>query len=417
LGVLQSFSFTVPFEIDFGSGTSEKVGEIAKSRGWKRALITTDKGVISAGLLKGVETSLDKNGIEAKVFDEVQPNPTTEIAIKSTGLLKETRADFVIGIGGGSSMDTAKTSAMLFTNGGVPQDYEVKSINDLLQGKVRKHPLPVITIPTTAGTGSEVDFWSVITDTKRKFKMPLGQTPLYPGAPYLGATYALIDPELTLSLPPRQTASTGIDALFHAIETYVAKGSPPLVEVMAPYIMETIAQNLPIAYRDGKNIEAREKMLFASSLAGICENLANCGAMHSLGEALGGVYDNIPHGICLAIFAPHVMRFNSQAEPEKFAKIAIALGKETDIRTIRPEKAALLAADALVGLMDKIDIPHSLREVGVKEDDIDEIVDRASQTAYIPDNPRTITREDFLSITRSAYEGTGFEEAYSATQG
>jgi alcohol dehydrogenase class IV len=306
-------------------------------------------------------------------------------------------------------MDTAKTSAMLATNGGVPADYEVRSINDLLKGKVSKYPLPVITIPTTAGTGSEVDFWSVITDTKRKFKMPLGQTPLYPGAPYLGATYALIDPELTLSLPPRQTASTGIDALFHAIETYVAKGSPPLVEAMTPYIMETITQNLPIVYHDGKNLESREKMLFAASLAGICENLANCGAMHSLGEAMGGVYDNIPNGICLAIFAPHVMRFNAPAEPEKFAKIASAMGKKIDGPTINREKASLMAAEALVELMAKVDIPRSLKEVGVKERDIGEIVDRANETAYVPDNPRKITREDFFALARSAYEGISSE--------
>ncbi|MEM4311642.1 MAG: iron-containing alcohol dehydrogenase [Nitrososphaerales archaeon] len=395
------FSISFPITVEFGNGVSKIVGNSADKKGWKNALIITDKGIINAGLINNVIESLNSKGIKYDLFDEVKANPTDEIVFKA--LEKVDKKDFIIAIGGGSSIDVAKVVAVITKNGGKPQDYEIRKPEDLYEERIKNHPLPLIAIPTTAGTGSEVDFWAVITDTNRKFKMSLGQLPLYPGAPYLGANLALLDPELTLTLPPSQTASTGIDALFHAIETFTSKGNHPLVEALAPYVIRLIFENLTIAYKNGRNLKARERMLLASSLAGICENYANCGLMHALGEPLGALYDNLPHGICLAVFSPHVMEFNLDQIIYKYSIIAQSMGE--DIKNLGGEEAARSAIKAIKRLIIDLGLPRSLKELKVRREDLNEIVKRAYSTLYIPDNPKPISQSDLYEIVNKAYEG------------
>jgi len=400
--MLLPYSFNFPIWVEFGRGSSKKVGEIAKQRNWKRAFIVTDTGVRKAGLLEGILESLESHKISYYVFDGVQPNPTDIMVEKAAEIFKEESCDFIIAVGGGSSMDTGKGVALLATNPGRIKDYEIRSMEDLAKGKIKNHIAPLITIPTTAGTGSEIDFWAVITDTERKFKMCLGQAPLYPGGPYLGAVYALVDPLLTLTLPPLQTAATGIDALSHAIETYVSKGSPLIVEPLALHAIELIAKYLLIAYADGSNIEARENMMFAAHLAGMCENLANCGLIHSLAEVVGGVYWNVPHGCAIAVFMPKVMEFNRMAVPEKFKKIAIAMGEKVKGLSLR--EASKKAIDAVEKLLSDLKMPKSLKDLGVKEEDLTEIAKKAMETVEYGGNPRVASYEDILSIVKKCYD-------------
>lgn len=400
--MLLPYSFNFPIWVEFGRGSSKKVGEIAKQRNWKRAFIVTDTGVRKAGLLEGILESLESHKISYCVFDGVQPNPTDVMVEKAAEIFKEESCDFIIAVGGGSSMDTGKGVALLATNPGRIKDYEIRSMEDLAKGKIKNHIAPLITIPTTAGTGSEIDFWAVITDTERKFKMCLGQAPLYPGGPYLGAVYALVDPLLTLTLPPLQTAATGIDALSHAIETYVSKGSPLIVEPLALHAIELIAKYLLIAYADGSNIEARENMMFAAHLAGMCENLANCGLIHSLAEVVGGMYWNVPHGCAIAVFMPKVMEFNRMAVPEKFKKIAIAMGEKVKGLSLR--EASKKAIDAVEKLLSDLKMPKSLKDLGVKEEDLTEIAKKAMETVEYGGNPRVASYEDILSIVKKCYD-------------
>jgi alcohol dehydrogenase class IV len=399
--MLPSYSFNFPIWVEFGCGSSKKVGEIAKQINWKKAFIVTDTGVRKAGLLDGILESLESCKIPYHVYDGVQPNPTDVGVEKASEIFKEEKCDFIIAIGGGSSMDTGKGVALLATNPGRIKDYEIRSMEDLVKGKIKNHIAPLITIPTTAGTGSEIDFWAVITDTERKFKMCLGQAPLYPGGPYLGAVFALVDPLMTLTLPPSQTASTGIDALSHAIETYVSKGSPPIVEPLALHAIELIAKYLPIAYADGSNIEARENMMFAAHIAGICENLANCGLIHSLAEVVGGMYWNVPHGTAIAVFMPEIMEFNRMAVPEKFKKIAIAMGEKVEGLSLR--EASIKAIDAVKKLISELKMAKSLKDLGVKEGDLPDIAKKAMETVEYGGNPRVASYEDLLTIVRKCY--------------
>ncbi|MCD6470485.1 iron-containing alcohol dehydrogenase [Candidatus Bathyarchaeota archaeon] len=398
---MEPYSFNFPIWVEFGKGSSRKVGEIAEKMGWKKAFIVTDSGIRKAGLLDGIIEALESHKVLYYIYDKVQPNPTDIGVEDAAKLVKEEKCDFIVAVGGGSSMDTGKGAALLATNPGGIKDYEIRGMEDLAIGKIKNHLLPLITIPTTAGTGSEIDFWAVITDTERKFKMVLGQSPLYPGGPYLGAMFALVDPLLTVTLPPAQTASTGIDALSHAIETYVAKGSPPFVEPLALRAIELISKYLPVAYADGGNIEARENMMFAAHIAGICENLANCGIMHSLGEVVGGMYWKIPHGVAIAVFMPKVMEFNRISVPEKFKKIAIAMGE--NVRGLSLREASLKAIEAIKNLLEDLELPKNLRSLGVEEKSLPEIAKKAMETVELEGNPRKATYEDLLMIAKSCY--------------
>lgn len=383
--------------IEFGRGVSAKVGDYARRLG-KMAFIVTDKGVVQAGILAGVEDSLSKAGISRIAFDGVIPNPTDSLVEKGAADLKARKCDLVVAVGGGSSMDTAKTIALLATNPGKVADYVLADFTDL--GKIKEDPLPLITIPTTAGTGSEVDFWAVITITEKRMKFSIGQGPMHPGGPYLGATVCLVDPLLTLGLPSRLTASTGVDALSHAVETYVAKGTNPFVEALALRSIELTARYLPTAYSKGDDVEAREAMMLASHLAGICENFANCGGIHSLAEATGGVRGDIPHGVAIGVYFPHVMEYNLPEAEAKFAKIADAMGEKTQGLSVH--EAAGKAITSIRKLIRDLDMPTNLRGLGVAEKDLDAIAERAMWDMCTSGNPREIGRDQFLAIAKRA---------------
>jgi alcohol dehydrogenase class IV len=396
--MIDPYSIQLPMMIEFGRDVSAKVGDYAKRLG-KTAFIVTDKGVVQAGILDRIEGSLVKAGISRVVFDEVIANPTDELVHRAAAGLEAHKCDFIVAVGGGSSMDTAKAIALLGTNPGKVGDYVLADFADL--GKIKTDPLHLITIPTTAGTGSEVDFWAVITITEKRMKFSIGQGPMYPGGPYLGATVCLVDPLLTLGLPRKLTASTGVDALSHAVETYVAKGTNPFVESLALRSIELVATNLPTACNKGDNVEAREAMMLASHFAGICENFANCGGIHSLAEATGGVRGDIPHGVAIAVYFPHVMEYNLPEAEAKFAKIAEAMGEKTGSLSVR--NAAEKAIVSIRKLIKDLDMPTSLRGLGVTDRDLDAIAERAMWDMCTSGNPREIGRDQFLSIAKKAF--------------
>jgi alcohol dehydrogenase class IV len=401
LNMVKPYEFSLPIIVKFGSGESRKIGAIAKERGWRKTLIITDKGVADAGLLKGITESLEESSISYKIYDEVEPNPKSIGVEKAVRLLKDLKCDFAIGVGGGSAMDSAKVATMLARNPGKPKDYAQWA------GQSPKvfdnHPLPLVTIPTTAGTGSEVDFWAGITDSTEMRKMDLGQSPLYPGGPYLGATIAIIDPLLTLTLPRKQTAATGMDALLHAIGAYVSSMQNPHVWALAQYSIELVAKNLPIAYSDGASMQAREGMILAANLSGICMNYVPIlGADHALGLALGDIYHNTTHGIGCTIFAPVAMEFNLEAEPSKYARIAALMSEKTNELSVKD--ASSKAVEALRKLIHHLEMPTTLKQIGVKKEDLPKIARNATQKVDIEGNPRTITYDDLLRIVEQVYE-------------
>ena len=400
-----SFSCSMPIQIQFGRHVSRRVGAIANKKGWAKALIVTDKGVSKAGLIDGIIDSLNSRNIGHEIFDEVQPNPIDTIIEKEAELLrKDGSFDFIIAVGGGSSIDTAKGIALLATNPGTLRDYEGHTVEDFY--KTRINPLfPLIAVPTTSGTGSEVGYWAIITDRERKVKMAIAVYPENPGDPYLGPTVALVDPVLTLTLPRNQTAATGLDALCHALETYVARvpGGVPIIGTgsLALDCIELLAKFLPIAYSNGNNLEARENVMLASLMAGVAINFGGVGAIHALASKVIGTYENITHGICCAIFAPHVMQFNSAVVPEKYSKIAAAMGEE--ICGLSDAEASKNGIDAVRRLLQELEVPTNLRGFGVQEKDFPSLAKGALETVQILTNPRKPSYDDLLQIIKNAY--------------
>ena len=397
---LGDYTLSFPIWVEFGNGKSGRTGDVIDAKGWDSALIVTDHGIRAAGILNGVESSLAAADIEYEIYDEVEPNPTTAMVHDALDALNAGGFDVVVAVGGGSVIDTAKCATLLKTNSGELSEYEVSLPEDVTAGSIETHPHPLVTIPTTSGTGSEVDYWAVITAPDREFKMAIGQGPPSPDGPYLGAEISLVDPELTASLPPRQTAATGFDAFSHALENHVAAGAPELVKPYTKHVMGLVPEYLPDAYETG-NMAAREQLLYGSHMAGFCENFAGFGAIHSLAEVTGGMYPEIPHGEAIAAFTPAVMRYNLEAYPTRYAEVADAMGLDTD--GLSDVEAAHEAVGAVEALIDEVDLPASLHELDVDEGDLPEIAEKSLDTIEIHDNPRDADADDLLGIARDAY--------------
>jgi alcohol dehydrogenase class IV len=392
--------------IEFGSGKTVDLGEIIQGMNAKKVLTVTDKGVVQAGILEKIEEPLKSAKLDHTVFDEVEPNPLDTIVDKGASLAKEIKPDVIIGLGGGSPMDSAKGISILVTNPGGIRDYEIRGLEDF--GKIKRDPTPLITIPTTSGTGSEGNFWSIITNTERWNKMAIGGPAPYPGGPCIAAEVALDDPLLTVTLPGRQTATTGLDAFTHSYEAYTANASNPIADALSEYSMRLVGEYLPIAYTNGNDVEAREMMMLASCLGGIAFANSDCAGVHCLGEALGGVYGNppkpvIPHGLCCSLFLPWVMEFNCMTDPVKHAKVARFLGES--IEGLPLTEAAFKSIDGVKRLIKIVELPTSLKGLGVKEGDLEAIAERASWNVSVESNPRTLNQDVFLDILKKTYQG------------
>ena len=382
------FNYRMPTEIIFGRGSALRTSEAVKTAGGNKAIIITDEGVWKNNVLKNIEKSLNKNSIEYIIFNEVESDPTVQGVAKATEMLKENNADVVIGVGGGSSLDTAKAVAVMGTNDGEIFDY-------VGFGLIKEKPLPIIAIPTTSGTGSEATFWSVLADKTKDIKASVGGWEVMP-------TIAILDPELTLTLPPLITASTGMDALCHAMESYVAKSTQPISEGMSIQSMKMIAKSLRRAVTRGDDIEAREDMMLASLIAAFAFNVTRLGLAHALAIPFGAHF-HIPHGTVNALLLPWVMEYNLPAATDKYIEIAKIFGE--DVTGLSPMNAARRSVEAIKNLNKDIGLTFGLKEWGVTEDSLQLIAEEGFKSGNVTVNPRKSTVKDLINISMNAMDG------------
>ncbi len=330
--------FFMPVQNIIGAGALAQAMDAIAALGLKKALIVTDGGLSKMGVADQIGGLLKEKGIDYAVFDQVQPNPTVSNVNAGLAKLKESSADCVISLGGGSSHDAAKAIAIVAANGGKIEDYEGLD-------KSKKPQIPLVAINTTAGTASEMTRFTIITDETRHVKMAIVDKHVTP-------LLSVNEPALMEGMPAPLTAATGMDALTHAVEAYVSTAASPITDAVAVKAIELIARYLPTAVSDPKNKEAREQMAYAQFMAGMAFNNASLGYVHAMAHQLGGFYD-LPHGVCNALLLPHVERFNQQAAKARLDEIGAILGKNN------PDLAGLDVIDAITKLARIVGIPKS----------------------------------------------------------
>ncbi len=378
------FDFVLPTKIIFGAGSAQKTGEQLTAMGLCRPLVVTDPGVRKAGVADTVCASLEAEGIAYELFDGVEANPKDVNAEAGAKVYRAFGADCLVAIGGGSPIDCSKAIGVLIAhNADKIKPYEGKT------AATKPNP-PLICVPTTAGTGSEVTFSAVITDTANHYKMTVK-------SPYTAPTLAICDPLLTLSVPPLTTASTGVDALTHAIEGFTAASAEPIGDAVALYSIELIWENLPTAVRDGKNFNARSAMLMGSLLGAMSFSHSDVASVHCIAEALGSMYD-LPHGMCNAIFLPYVMEYNMPFCMSRYARVARAMGAVFE----REEEGAMEAVRRVKALTKEVGLP-SFASLHVSEDAFDALAEMSVNNGSNASNPRPMEKEDYLNILRTAF--------------
>lgn len=382
-------SFEIPTVMKHGAGAIKTLADEARALGMKRPLLVTDGGIVKAGLLERATAPLKAANLPFAVYDQVRANPPIAIIDEGARLYKKEKCDGVIGFGGGSSMDTAKSIGVVAANGGSILKYEWADPQP-----IKKRIPPTICVPTTSGTGSEVTLWAVITDPARKIKFNVG------GTGKIGAWVALIDPELTLELPPAVTAGTGMDALAHAIECYTCAYAQPLPDSVALNAMEYVAEHLRVAFAQGHNLPARYGMSMAAMLGALAYGTESAGAAHAMSQSAGGVHD-VPHGALTARLLGPVMEYNYLGEPRKFARIAQALGEDT--RGLSVWEAAEKAVDAVYRLTDDVEIP-TLQDLGFDPSEIPLLAKIAYADPQTIGNPRDLSLAAYEKIWARAFE-------------
>lgn len=372
------FEFSLP-KVIFGKGVIKELGDISRGIGKKAILVSGRSAMRKVGALEKVITLLKNYQVEVELYDNVELDPSLETVEKGCVLARERKCDMVIGLGGGSALDCAKAIAGIAGQEG--------SIWEYYEGReIEKEGIPFIAIPTTAGTGTEVTRNSVLRNLQEKAKKSLRSKYLIP---YL----AFVDPELTLSLPPEVTAYSGIDALTHAIESYVSNAANPITEMFATCSIELIARNLMKAYCNGEDIDVRENMSLASTMAGMSFANSGLGAAHALSHPLGAKF-GVSHGVACGILLPYVMEFNLKICEEKYARVALALGRE---------KNGTMAVEAVRNLLQKMKMPEHLSDVGVERNCIPGMAEDAKDAASLKGNPRLATKKELIDILNSAY--------------
>jgi len=362
---MSAFTFHLPTEIRFGPGTLGEIPVQLQRRGWHSIFLISDHGVQEAGLLSQLENLLKTHNISYGLYLDVQPNPSERAVLAALYELRQLQPDAILGLGGGSVLDTAKICGVLYTHGGTLWDYQGF---EAIPGP----GLPVVAIPTTAGTGSEVTRFAVISDPKRRRKIPFASS-------YLIPQLAMVDPELTFSLPPSITAATGMDALTHAIEALTTVLEQPITDAIALQAIERIVRYLPRAFSHGSDKEARMQMSLASTMAGVAFGQAYVALAHAIAHALGGLYD-FPHGLCCAMALPVAMEYNLETKPHQYEVITQALGARTAEEGIERVRA----------LNEQLKIPSGLRALGIERGEIDAIAQAAIEDGSLLFNSRSV---------------------------
>ncbi len=379
------FVFCLPTRIEFGNGYIGRAGSIAKDLGAKKTIIITDKGLSRTEILEKLKQSLSEKNIEMTIYDDVRPNPRDIEAQRAADFARDENVDSVIACGGGSSMDLGKAVAALLTNPG-----DIKSI--MKPNEVSNKPAPLICIPTTAGTGSEVTSFSVLTIEEEHRKSSIFDDKIRPDA-------AINDPEVLKLLPPAIAASTGMDALTHAVEAYTCRLATPLTDSFALQAIRYIAESLPefIHERSG---ESCRKMMAGSLMAGIAFGFSDIAGVHCMAEALGGMYDT-PHGVANAIFLPIVFEFNMEADLKRHRDVAIALGISPVGKT--DEEITAEAVIWMRSISREMKIP-TLQELGyVSVQKFEELADLCMKNVSLSSNCRKLGKADFIALYKRAY--------------
>lgn len=369
-------------------GAIQELGTEASLLGMRRPLLVTDPGVKAAGLLDTALESLRRSDVEPVVFDKVRANPGVALVNEGANVYKTQGCDGLVAIGGGSSMDTAKGVGVVAAHDGSIVDYEWG------HSPIHSRIPPMIAVPTTAGTGSEVTLWAVITDPDRKIKFNVG------GTPHIASWVAVIDPELTVKLPPVVTAGTGMDALAHAVECFTMSYHQPFTDAVALLAMEYVAKYLRVAFSQANNLEARYHMSAAAMLAGLAYGTDSAGAAHAMSQTAGGVHD-APHGALTARLLGPVMEYNHSGEPERFARMAQAFGLDT--RGLSTWRAAEMAVEYVHQLTVDVDIP-GMQELGFSEDEIPMLADKAFADPQTIGNPRDVDADGYRKIYKQAFD-------------
>ncbi len=373
--------FKNPTQVVFGSGSLSQLGKIIhEDLHAQTPFLVTDTGVEAAGIPRAVITQIP--GI--KVFNAIEQNPRHTTVNRGGEIVRQSRPDIIIGLGGGSVLDAAKAIALLATNPGSIENYEGRE-------KYKSPPLPVLAIPTTCGTASEVTWVSVITHTGRKFKMSIKGPHMFPAV-------ALVDPDLLKTLPPSLVASTGMDALTHAVEAYTVKPATFMTDIFARESLFYIFGSIEAAFRDIKaHTEARESLMKGSMLAGFAFGNSDVGAVHCLAESIGALYDT-PHGVANAVLLPYVMEYNLPVSAKKYGEIARFAGIDAE----GDEKAARSLIQKAKELAGTLHIPL-FKDLGIKESDFPEIAQKSFENNSNPSNPREVTFQDYMDILQRAF--------------
>ncbi len=367
-----------------GKGAINSIVDEVKSRGWNKAFICSDPDLIKFKVTSKVTDVLDAAGLGYEIFSDVKPNPPIENVLSGVEAYKKAGADYIIAIGGGSAMDTAKAVGIIIKN---PEFADVRSLEGVAPTKNKT--VPIIAVPTTAGTAAEVTINYVITDLEKKRKFVCVDTNDIP-------VIACIDPDMMMSMPAGLCASTGMDALTHAIEGYTTKGAWEMTDMMHLKAIEIIGRSLRDSVKG--DAKAREEMALGQYIAGMGFSNVGLGIDHSMAHTLSATYDT-PHGVACAILLPTVMEYNAEHSGDKYREIAKAMGVEgtCDMSQAEYRKAAI---DAVKSLSKDIGIPQDLKDI-VKEEDLDFLADSAMADACCPGNPRDATKEDVLGLYRS----------------
>jgi alcohol dehydrogenase len=380
-------SFETVRRITFGCGSLENLGNEIKRVNGSKVMVVTDPGLKGAGVVDAVASVLDQAKLSFSVFAEVEPDPRVEVALASVQAAKAYDPDVIVGLGGGSSLDISKVTSVMLTNEGPIEKYFGMEL-------VPRPGVPLILIPTTAGTGSEMTSICVLGDTKNKVKKGIVSEHMF-------ARTALLDPKLTLALPPRVTAMTGMDALVHAVESFVGVRASVFTDTLNLQAIRLVAANLRLAYANGANLAARENMLHASCLAGMAFSNTQNGLDHALALAIGGKF-HLPHGLLTAFIMPWVMEYNLIAAPGKYIKIAEAFGERT--KHLPENQAARLSVTAVKSLLDDIGISYKLSSYGVPREEFPALAKATvGAVRLISNNPRAVTEQDVIGILEANF--------------
>lgn len=385
--MLPARTFRIPGVLVTGSGSSEQVSAEIGKLNVARGLIVTDRVLVKLGALEGITRSLRQSNISSITFEGVFAEPTLDFVREGLEAYRANDCDFLLAFGGGSAIDTAKAISVMTANPGTIVDY--KGI-----GQIPEKGAPVVAIPTTAGTGSEVTPFTIITETDVKMLI---------GSPFLMPDVAIVDPLLTLSMPPGLTAATGIDALTHAVEAYVSIKAQLMTDIFCLSAIELISGNLKQAWADGSNLPAREKTMLGALQAGIAFGNSSVALVHGMARPIGA-YFHVPHGASNAAILAEVMAFSLSGNPARYAHIAAAMGEATD--GLSDTEAAELGVAAVRRLIAETEVP-SLRELGVDKARLEELAPRMADDALASgspgNNPRPATRDEIVALYRSAY--------------